>query len=115
MRSLVFALLVMLLPAVASAQAAGPNTDVQNTIAAQIEAFAAEDVEQAFSFASPFIQRQFGNPENFGAMVRSGYPMVWAPAEVYYHEQAEQGGATWQQVQFVDAAGDEYGIVGGLR
>ena len=51
------------------------------------------------------IKAIFRTPEDFGAMVQQGYPMVWRPGEVTYLEQREVAGAIWQKVQIVDGAG----------
>jgi len=79
--------------------------DIEATIGAQIEAFRADDFAQAFQFASPSIQGMFRTPENFGNMVRQGYPMVWRPAEVRYLDLREISGALWQKVMITDAQG----------
>ncbi|MEX0283679.1 MAG: DUF4864 domain-containing protein [Paracoccaceae bacterium] len=81
------------------------NADIEATIGAQIEAFKADDFDQAFTYASPNIQGIFGTPDNFGVMVRRGYPMVWRPAEVRFLELGEVGGALWQKVMIVDGEG----------
>jgi hypothetical protein len=47
----------------------------------------------------------FGTPENFGAMVKQGYPMVYRPAEVQMMELREVAGALWQRVRITDQAG----------
>ena len=52
---------------------------IESTIQNQFDAFLKDDVGTAFSFASPNIKGLFGTPENFGPMVRNGYPMVWRP------------------------------------
>lgn len=74
-------------------------------ISAQIEAFLAQDVTRAYSYASPFIQEKFGTPEQFGAMVRDGYPMVWRPSDVTFLEMRDIAGRLWQGVRVMDAAG----------
>lgn len=71
-------------------------------IDAQIEAFRANDLGTAFSFASPHIQRMFGTPERFGRMVKRSYPMVWRPAQVRYGQFRESG---IQIVYFTDDRG----------
>ncbi|MDJ1006628.1 MAG: DUF4864 domain-containing protein [Paracoccaceae bacterium] len=89
---------------------AGPATadtkdEVTAVIQSQIEAFLAEDVATAFTFASPGIKRMFGSPDRFGLMVRQGYPMVWRPADVQYLELREESGAPVQRVLITDEAG----------
>ena len=72
---------------------------IQSTITSQIEAFRAADFERAFTFASPTIHGIFGTPENFGAMVVTGYPMVVDPAQVEMQDLRTVGGALWQRVR----------------
>ena len=55
-------------------------------ISEQIDALRADDFATAFTFASPGIQRMFGSPARFGAMVREGYPMVRRPRDVRFLE-----------------------------
>ncbi|WP_170762437.1 DUF4864 domain-containing protein [Ruegeria lacuscaerulensis] len=81
------------------------SAEIEANIAAQIQAFKADDFATAFTFASPNIQRLFRSPENFGAMVRSGYPMVWRPADVRFLELREVAGSLWQKVMVVDGRG----------
>lgn len=81
------------------------SAEVTGTIDAQIEAFLDNDIDRAFSYASPGIRRVFETPENFGAMVRGGFPMVWRPAEVQYLELRDVSGNLWQKVRITDAAG----------
>lgn len=101
MRGPAFAFLLSLsaLPAVAQQDA------IQSTILNQIEAFKADDFATAFTFASPVIKGIFGTADNFGMMVRNGYPMVHRPAEVRMLEQRQVSGATVQRVLITDAQG----------
>jgi hypothetical protein len=78
---------------------------IEGVIRSQIEAFQRDDFATAFTFASPVIQGMFGNPDNFGAMVRQGYPMVHRPAEVTFDAQVERSGRTYQRVILRDAQG----------
>ena len=57
--------------------AANEQTDIQNTISNQLEAFASDDFTEAFTHASPGIKDIFGSVDNFSRMVKKGYPMVW--------------------------------------
>ncbi|MEM1006127.1 MAG: DUF4864 domain-containing protein, partial [Pseudomonadota bacterium] len=81
------------------------SAEIEANIAAQIQAFKTDDFVTAFTFASPNIQRLFRNPENFGAMVRNGYPMVWRPADVRFLELREVAGSLWQKVMITDSNG----------
>ena len=75
-------------------------------IKTQIEAFQADDFAAAFEIASPNIQSVFKNPDNFGRMVRNGFPMVWRPKRVQFLDQRMINGQEWQLVQIEDFAGE---------
>ena len=62
---------------ISTMSAADEQTDIQNTIANQLKAFAVDDFSEAFTHASPGIKDIFGSVENFSTMVKKGYPMVW--------------------------------------
>ena len=81
------------------------QADIQATIDGQIAAFRADDFGQAFAFASPNIRTLFGTAENFGRMVRQGYPMVWRPTELRYLDLRDVAGNLWQRVQITDGNG----------
>lgn len=81
------------------------DTEIEATIQSQFDAFLADDVETAFSYASPMIKGLFGTPQNFGMMVRQGYPMVWRPDGIRYLSLREENGRTIQRVQIRDGAG----------
>ena len=85
--------------------AAAQEAPIQETIQSQIEAFQTDDFALAFTFASPTIKGMFGTPENFGAMVKQGYPMVYRPAEVEMQDLREVAGSLWQRVRITDQAG----------
>lgn len=92
------------------APAAAQEGPIRETIQRQIEAFRADDFARAFTFASPTIKRLFGTPENFGAMVMNGYPMVHRPAQVEMGELREIAGNLWQRVRIVDQAGRAWAL-----
>jgi Domain of unknown function (DUF4864) len=94
-----FASLALSLPGLAQEE------PIQNTIQSQIDALRADDFAGAFAFASPNIKGIFGTPENFGAMVKNGYPMVYRPAEVEMLELRDVAGNLWQRVRITDQAG----------
>ena len=101
--SAVTALALGTLPLAASESRA---PDIEAVIQGQIEAFLAEDLATAFSFASPGIKGMFRTPERFAEMVQSGYPMVWRPAEVRYLEvRTHPPGGMVQRVMIIDTAG----------
>jgi Domain of unknown function (DUF4864) len=104
MRAHVFGLLLSLLALPVFADEAR-NPDIEATINNQLQAFTAEDFVTAFTFASPFIKDIFGTPENFGAMVNQGYPMVAHPGNVRMLELRQVAGGLWQRVMITDQAG----------
>lgn len=78
---------------------------IEDVIGSQLQAFNDRDVGQAWTYASPNIQRLFGDAGNFGMMVQRGYPMVWDNADVRYLELREIAGNLWQKVMIRDANG----------
>lgn len=94
---------LVLLPMGARAQTV--EADIQGVINDQIAAFGANDVETAFSFASPAIKGMFGTAQNFGMMVQNGYPMVWRPGDVRYGDLRDLGGRKVQSVLITDLQG----------
>ncbi len=78
---------------------------IEGVIGSQLQAFNDRDVAEAWQYASPNIQRLFGDPDNFGMMVQRGYPMVWDNADVRFLELREISGAQWQKVMIRDANG----------
>jgi len=81
------------------------QTAIEAIITDQIAAFQADDFARAFSFASSTIKGLFGTPQNFGAMVQRGYPMVYRPNSVRILELREVDGRLWQRVMVTDPAG----------
>ncbi len=101
--------LVIVLSLPAQSQEA-PEAAIRGVIRSQIDAFLADDFGTAFSFASPAIRGIFQTPENFGAMVRNGYPMVWRPESVEFGELREIAGRLWQRVYVRDAGGRAHAL-----
>lgn len=97
--------LALALPGLPAAAQEGGNA-IRTVIESQIDAFLQDDFTTAFTFASPMIKRMFRTPENFGNMVRNGYPMVWRPDDVRFLEQREIEGRTFQKVMVTDRAGE---------
>lgn len=91
--------------ALLSGAARADGAAMRSVISAQTEAFLADDVTTAFSHASPGIKDMFDTPENFGRMVRQGYPMVWRPAELRFLATETVAGQLWQGVLIRDHAG----------
>ena len=78
---------------------------VRAVIEAQLDAFAADDAERAYSYASAAIRTQFTDAATFMAMVRAGYPMVVRPDSVTFFQPQSTDGAVLQTVQLRDRAG----------
>ena len=55
---------------------AAQETPIQHTIQSQIEPSRRMISPRAFTLPAPNIKGIFGTAENFGAMVKKGYPMV---------------------------------------
>lgn len=85
--------------------ACAQEAPIRAVITAQIEAFEADDFDTAFTYASPTIQRMFGTAQNFGAMVKGGYPMVWRPDNLKFLALDRRGGLLFQDVLVRDRAG----------
>lgn len=81
------------------------DRDIKATIGAQIKALQADDFATAFTYASPSIQGIFGSAENFGVMVRRGFPMVWRPEQVKFLDLRKDEGRMIQKVMITDAQG----------
>ena len=79
------------------------EANAHKVISSQIDAFRKLDINTAYAFASPFIKSKFTNAENFGEMVRSGYPMIWAPNDYKFLDFNAFNGFLIQRVLFVDS------------
>ena len=97
------------LMAVASALAA-PLTEqdtraAQQVVKAQLAAFAADDAEQAFSYATDAIRAQFGTAAQFVRMVRGAYPVVYRPDGVIFLKPELDDDELVQPVHMTDPSG----------
>ncbi|SMX31551.1 DUF4864 domain-containing protein [Actibacterium lipolyticum] len=97
----VFAVAAFVAPAFAQQE----STVIEGVIRDQISAFQADDFERAFTFASPMIRGLFGTSENFGRMVKQGYPMVWRPGELRFLGLDGVGSLRSQRVMITDQEG----------
>ncbi|MGL6208745.1 MAG: DUF4864 domain-containing protein [Paracoccaceae bacterium] len=96
---------------VTAAQADEPrNTAIEGVIQDQITALKADDFARAFTYASPNIKGIFGTPQNFGAMVAQGYPMVYRPDAVQMLELRRVAGNLWQRVLITDQTGRTHAL-----
>jgi len=84
------------------------NAEIEATISKQIDAFRNNDIDTAFSFASPGLRQMFGNAQNFGTMVQQGYPMVWRPSAFQFETLRVEGAQYFQRILITDAAGVQH-------
>ncbi len=82
--------------------------EVQLVVRAQLDAFAADDAERAFSFAAPSIREMFGTPEQFIRMVRASYPVVYRPASVTFLKAKPDATLVVQPVHMTDGLGSSW-------
>lgn len=104
---LVAALLLLggLAPAPAQDVGASDKAAIQSVIDRQIAAFRRDDGREAFSHAAPDLQAQFGSPEIFMSMVRTGYAPVYRPRSYQFRELKTIDGVITQQVHVVGPDG----------
>ncbi len=74
-------------------------------IEGQIAAFARDDGDAAFGFASPDIRRQFATPERFMAMVRAGFQPVYRPRSHSFEAPAVVEGVPIQPLRVIGPDG----------
>lgn len=79
--------------------ASAQDSSIEDVISNQLQAFVDRDVEEAWQYASPMIKGIFETPDNFGMMVRNGYPMVWDNSDVQFLDQIEIPNGMRQEVQ----------------
>ena len=102
------AALMLLFTSVATSAQPLSTEDEQQVIAtvqAQLDAFAQDDAEKAFSFAAPNIRTMVGNADYFMAMVRGQYQVVYRPASVAFIKPQGDGNSAILRVQMTDSDG----------
>lgn len=94
-------------PLAASAQAPhdADKRAVREVIEAQLDAFRRDDAEGAFAYAAPGIRATFGSAQNFMAMVREQYRVVYRPRSVRFDAPRVVDGELVQPVRMTDDAG----------
>ena len=98
-----------------TALSAADQKKVRTVIQAQLKAFAEDNARQAFAFATPALQTQWGTPETFMAMVRTSYPVVYAPGNVAFLKSEGQHTEAIQRVQMTDQQGKAWLAVYSLQ
>ena len=102
--ALALAAWIVVVPARAQEQAQA----IQDVIVSQLEALSVNDLEAAYSHASPMIQSMFPTPEVFGRMVREGYPMIWRPSRYQMQGLLQTGRGPVQAVLIEDGVGRQF-------
>lgn len=103
---LLIVLLVVALPGVPSAEE--QDEAIEQTILRQIEAFANDDQEAAWSFASEGIKRRFGDADVFFSMVREAYPAVHRATTIEFVELVPHGTFDIQVVRLTGPDGQRW-------
>jgi hypothetical protein len=109
MRRYLLVLLFCLSASTVAAQTpvAGEDRDaIRSVIERQLDAFARDDGETAFGFASPGIRSLFGTADVFMGMVRQSYAPVYRPRSVAFSELLVTGAALVQLVDLVGPDGE---------
>lgn len=83
----------------------GDAEAIRSVIEQQLQAFRADDGQQAFAYASPAIQSIFKNPDTFMSMVRAGYRPVYRPREVEFRDLVAVEGRWTQRMLVVGPDG----------
>ncbi|MBD2437232.1 DUF4864 domain-containing protein [Nostoc sp. FACHB-110] len=78
---------------------------IRAVIEGQLAAFQKDDAEAAFAVASPGIQEQFQNAENFMRMVMLNYPAVYRPRSVVFEKITNIQGNVTQPVLLLSPHG----------
>lgn len=81
------------------------KAEIRQTIEKQLQAFQQDEFEVAFSFASPSIQQQFGNCNNFQKMVTLHYGAVYRPRSVMFRGWTMVENFPAQNILLMDASG----------
>ena len=108
-----FLLALALLVALAAPAGAQPAADLPEAdragiaavISRQMAAFARDDVDAAFAFATPTLQGLFGDAARFIAMVRAGYQPVYRPRSVSFGDIFDVDGQIVQEVAVIGPEG----------
>jgi len=107
LRHLAFLIAILLLPAAtAPAQTAADKGAIVSVIEQQLDAFQRDAGGEAFSYASPAIQGQFGTPQTFMEMVRRGYQPVYRPQRYEFQGLDTSGRYPVQDVYMVGPDGE---------
>jgi hypothetical protein len=91
-----------------SALGAPDREAIRGVIEAQLNAFQHDDGARAFGYATPAIQRKFGDAATFMQMVKSGYPAVYRPRSVAFDRLVDTEFGPDQILQVIGPDGAAY-------
>ena len=103
------------MPANAQVLSAKDEQAVQTVVQSQLAAFAKDNADKAFSYATPELRKTIGSASAFMAMVKGSYPVVYRPASVAFLKAEGSGDEVIQKVQMLDANGTSYLAVYSLQ
>ena len=106
--ALVFSMLQALQPVWADTISVQDEKAVQIVVQNQLTAFAKDDAEKAFSYATPELRKSIGNASTFMSMVKGNYPVVYRPTSVFFLKPERSGDDMIQRVQMLDASGSSW-------
>ena len=104
-----------LMPANAQVLSAKDEQAVQTVVQSQLAAFAKDNADKAFSYATPELRKTIGSASAFMAMVKGSFPVVYRPASVAFLKAEGSGDEVIQKVQMLDANGTSYLAVYSLQ
>ena len=110
-----FAALQALMPAHAQSLSAKDEKAVLAVVQSQLAAFAKDDADKAFSYATPELRKTIGSANAFMAMVKGSYPVVYRPASVAFLKAEGTGDEIIQKVQMLDVSGTSWLAVYSLQ
>lgn len=100
-----FLTLAPLTPAPAQTIADADRQAIQSVIDRQIAAFKRDDGREAFGYAAPDLQAQFGSSDIFMSMVKTGYAPVYRPRVYQFRDLKIVNGVMTQQVYVIGPEG----------
>ena len=105
----------MLMPLHAEPLSTKDEKAVQTVVQSQLAAFAKDDGDKAFSYATPELRKSIGSSAAFMSMVKNGYPVVYRPAAVVFLKAESVDTDVIQKVQMQDASGASWLAVYNLQ
>ena len=103
-----FVLLACLLPVRAEQLTALDQKNIRSVVEGQMDAFANDDANKAFSYAAPNVRQAVGSAAKFMTLVRRDYPMVYRPASSTFLQPESLSGEVLQRVHLTDASGNSW-------